>query len=117
MMTKAVALECAGLRNKVRVNSIHPGVVDTPAWSKHGPEEVGRSRHGSAGPHVLDPHEVAKTMVPIGVACSAAEFAETICFLASDAAPPITGADIAIDDGMPADDHRKGHMGAAMLYL
>src|SRR3546814_2186762 len=28
MMTKAVALECAGLRNKVRVNSIHPGVVE-----------------------------------------------------------------------------------------
>src|SRR3546814_2207334 len=78
MMTKAVALECAGLRNKVRVNSIHPGVVDTPAWSKHGPEEVGRSRHGSAGTHVLDPHEVAKTMVPIGVACSAEEVAETI---------------------------------------
>src|SRR3546814_16928116 len=86
MMTKAVALECAGLRNKVRVNSIHPGVVDTPAWSKPGPEEVGRSRHGSAGTHVLDPQEVANTMVPVGVACSAEEVADTIRFLAPDAA-------------------------------
>ncbi|WP_176595494.1 MULTISPECIES: SDR family oxidoreductase [Sphingobium] len=103
MMTKAVALECAGLRNKVRVNSVHPGVVDTPAWSKHGPDEIGHSRHASADTHVLDPHEVAKTMVPIGVACSAEEVAETICFLASDAARHITGAEIAIDGGMTAD--------------
>ncbi len=103
MMTKAVALECAGLRNKVRVNSVHPGVVDTPAWSKHGPEEVGHSRHASGGLHVLDPHEVAKTAVPIGVACSAEEVADTICFLASHAARHITGAEIAIDGGMTAD--------------
>src|SRR3546814_19038878 len=35
MMSKAVALECAGMRNNVRVNSIHPGFVDTPALRKH----------------------------------------------------------------------------------
>lgn len=103
MMTKAVALECAGLRNGVRVNSVHPGVVDTPAWRKHGPEEVSQSRHDSAGSPVLDPHEVARTAVPIGVACSAEEVADTVCFLASDAARHITGAELAIDGGMTAD--------------
>lgn len=102
MMSKAVALECAGLRNGVRVNSVHPGVVDTPAWSKHGPDEVGHSRHAAAGSHVLDPHEVAKTVVPLGVACSAEEVADTVRFLASHAARHITGAEIAIDGGMTA---------------
>jgi len=102
MMTKAVALECAELRNGVRVNSVHPGVVDTPAWRRHDPEEVGRSRHGSAGVRVLDPHVVAETVVPIGVACSAAEVADTVCFLASDSARHVTGAEIAIDGGMTA---------------
>ncbi|MTD53290.1 SDR family NAD(P)-dependent oxidoreductase, partial [Amycolatopsis pithecellobii] len=100
MMTKAVALECAGLRNNVRVNSVHPGVVDTPAWRKHGPDEVSRSRYSAPG--VLDPHELAKTAVPIGVACSPAEVADTVCFLASDAARHITGAEIPIDGGMTA---------------
>lgn len=103
MMTKAVALECAELRNGVRINSVHPGIVDTPAWHKHGPDEVGAlSESVSEGASVLSAHEVAKKVVPIGVACSAQEVAESICFLASDAARHITGAEIVIDGGMTA---------------
>lgn len=101
MMTKAVALECAELRNNVRVNSVHPGVVDTPAWHKHGADEIGLLGDSIAqGSQTLDCHEVAKTMVPIGVACSPGEVAETVAFLASDAARHITGAEIVIDGGM-----------------
>ncbi|HEY0940012.1 MAG TPA: SDR family NAD(P)-dependent oxidoreductase [Steroidobacter sp.] len=100
LMTKAVALECAGLRNKVRVSSVHPGLVDTPALRKHIQDAI-QAGHGS-GAHDVDPDEIAKTAVPIGVACSAAEVADTICFLASDAARHITGAEIAIDGGMTA---------------
>lgn len=100
MMSKAVALECAGLRNQVRVNSVHPGVVDTPAWQKHRPDEL--NPDGVSGMQSLDCHEVARTNVPIGVACSAEEVAQTVCFLASDAARHITGAEIAIDGGMTA---------------
>lgn len=106
MMTKAIALECADLRNHVRVNSVHPGIVDTPAWHKHDRDEAGMMLGGSSaaastGP--LDAHAVAKTMVPIGVAASAEEIAETVRFLASDAARHITGAEIVIDGGMTAD--------------
>lgn len=106
MMTKAIALECADLRNNVRVNSLHPGIVDTPAWRKHSADEAGLLGGGAAAgaaPPKLDAHEVAKTMVPIGVAASAEEIAETVCFLASDAARHITGAEIVIDGGMTAD--------------
>ncbi len=105
MMTKAIALECADLKNKVRVNSVHPGVVDTPAWHKHDADEAGMmlGASDSNAPARLDVHAVAKAMVPIGVAASAEEIAETVRFLASDAARHITGAEIVIDGGMTAD--------------
>jgi NAD(P)-dependent dehydrogenase (short-subunit alcohol dehydrogenase family) len=105
MMTKAVALECAELGNGVRVNSVHPGVVDTPAWNQHTPDEASAAFLGNAGsddPPPVGAQEVAKKLVPIGVAASAEEIAETVCFLASDAARHITGAEIAIDGGMTA---------------
>jgi len=103
MMTKAIALECADLRNKVRVNSVHPGIVDTPAWQKHDLEEANMLAGSGAASGVLDAHEVAKSLVPIGVAASPEEIAETVRFLASDAARHITGAEIVIDGGMTAD--------------
>lgn len=102
MMSKAVALECAELGNKVRVNSVHPGVVDTPAWHKHGPEEVGALPDALAGGAVLDVDDVARKIVPLGIACSAGEVAETICFLVSDAARHMTGTEVVIDGGMTA---------------
>lgn len=104
MMTKAIALECADLRNNVRVNSVHPGVVDTPAWHKHDADEAGMmlGKSASDAPGLLDVHEVAKAMVPLGVAASAEEVADTICFLASEPARHITGAEIVIDGGMTA---------------
>ena len=30
LFTKAIALECAQARNNIRVNSIHPGAIETP---------------------------------------------------------------------------------------
>lgn len=103
MMTKAIALECADLRNNVRVNSVHPGIVDTPAWHKHDAKEASMLAGSAGASGTLDVHEVAKTMVPIGVAASAEEIAETVRFLVSDAARHITGAEIVIDGGMTAD--------------
>ena len=103
LMTKAVALECAETGSNIRVNSVHPGVVDTPAWRKHGPEDAAiLSPSITAGAAVLDPHDVAKTMVPLGVACTAEEIAQTVAFLVSDAARHITGAEIVVDGGMTA---------------
>src|SRR5581483_6531734 len=36
LFTKALAVECAQAKNGIRVNSIHPGAIETPIWLKLG---------------------------------------------------------------------------------
>ena len=52
LFAKAVAMECAAEADGMRVNTVHPGVIDTPIWTKLS---------GSGGRNVpIDPNEVAK---------------------------------------------------------
>lgn len=67
----------------VRVNSIHPGYIDTPMNDFASPELTA----------------AMLSLVPLGRAGDAWEAAELVAFLASDAAAFITGAEIAIDGG------------------
>ena len=34
LLTKAVAMECAAMKDGIRCNSVHPGIIDTPIWQK-----------------------------------------------------------------------------------
>src|SRR6185295_6600734 len=38
LFAKAIAMECASLGDGVRVNSVHPGIIDTPIWGKIVPD-------------------------------------------------------------------------------
>ena len=90
LLTKAAALECAGLSPRIRVNSIHPGFIDTPmvasAIQRRGPE----FRH------------YIERSVPFGELGRPEDIAEGVVYLASDAARFVTGSELVIDGGFLA---------------
>jgi NAD(P)-dependent dehydrogenase (short-subunit alcohol dehydrogenase family) len=100
LFAKAVAMECAG--DGVRVNSVHPGIIDTPIWQKI---PVGVATGGRNAP--LDPHELARLGVPMGHAGSAQEIANGVLFLASEASSHVTGSELVIDGGMTGGSVRR----------
>lgn len=93
--TKSAALELAA--DNIRVNSMHPGVIDTRIWDKM--TEGQRARGVNAG---IDPNERVKTIVPTGIIGTPDDIAEGVLFLASDRSRYMTGSEIVIDGGMTA---------------
>jgi len=86
-MTKAAALENA--RRNVRVNSIHPGLIDTDMLQTA----------------VLDGQDNDRTVnqfVPLGRNASALEVANMALFLASDESSYCTASEFVVDGGMTA---------------
>jgi NAD(P)-dependent dehydrogenase (short-subunit alcohol dehydrogenase family) len=57
LFAKAVAMECAAAEDGIRVNTVHPGIIETPIWTKI-PASI-----GSNAP--IDFHELARTGVPL----------------------------------------------------
>ena len=98
LFAKSMALECAA--DKIRVNSVHPGIIRTPIWGKAATPGGG----GLNAP--LDP-EVLGAGVPIGVASDPQEIANGVLFLASDASHHMTGAELVIDGGITAGAIRR----------
>lgn len=81
-MTKAAAVDLA--RMQIRVNSIHPGPIETPMLDRFTPEQR-RERVG---------------MVPLKREGAVEDVAELVAFLLSERSRFITGAEIAIDGGL-----------------
>jgi NAD(P)-dependent dehydrogenase (short-subunit alcohol dehydrogenase family) len=100
LFTKAVALECAAARNGVRVNSVHPGAIETAIWAKM--QNEGRLDPGSNS--VDDLMEVARkasvAATPLGFPGAPQDIAEGVLYLCSDAARFVTGAELVIDGGV-----------------
>ena len=97
LFTKSVALECAAAKDGIRVNSVHPGIIETPIWdSIMGTGEVGDNARPPR-PAVLD----AMTLegVPLGKKGFPEDIANGVLWLASDESQYVTGAEIVIDGG------------------
>ncbi len=90
LLTKAAALECARKTPLVRVNSIHPGFIDTPmvagAIQRRGPEF----------------RNYIEDNVPLGELGEPIDIAEGVVYLASDGAKFVTGTELTIDGGFLA---------------
>lgn len=92
LFTKAAALECAAGNTGVRVNSLHPGFVDTAMI-----EEVMAATDdpGAARQMIERMHPVKRMANPM-------EVASAILFLASDESSFVTGSELVVDGGMTA---------------
>ena len=92
-MTKSIAIDCARKGYKIRVNSVHPGLIDT---------NMGTESMSMGGG---DPAENLKKRVgatPMGERGEPLDIANGILFLASDEAKHMTGAELVIDGGLTA---------------
>ncbi len=95
LFAKSVALECASAGDCIRVNSVHPGIIDTPIWGKI---PAGGNAGGQNAP--IDCEELAKVATPLRRAGQAREIAQGVLYLASDASSYVTGSELVIDGGM-----------------
>src|SRR5205814_999589 len=95
LFAKAIAMECASLGDGVRVNSVHPGIIDTPIWGKIRPDLAGGDRNAP-----IDIEEYGRRGAPLGRVGTPQDIANGVLFLASDASSYITGAELVIDGGI-----------------
>jgi NAD(P)-dependent dehydrogenase (short-subunit alcohol dehydrogenase family) len=84
LLTKVVAAEFA--TRGIRVNSIHPGIVETPMTDNMAPQRM----------------QLLLERTPMGRKGQPQEIAYGALFLASDEASFMTGAELVIDGGMTA---------------
>jgi NAD(P)-dependent dehydrogenase (short-subunit alcohol dehydrogenase family) len=94
LFTKAVALECAALKDGVRVNSLHPGIVETAIWDTL----IGTGPEGSnARPRTSTLAAFTAQAVPLGRPGRLDEVAAGILWLASDESSYVSGTELVID--------------------
>lgn len=89
-LTKAAALDGAAMTPKVRVNSLHPGVI----WTEMITDQFGDSQ---------DLADAFAADTPLRMVGRPEHMAEAILYLISDDSAFVTGAELTVDGGRGAD--------------
>lgn len=97
-MSRAVAIECGALGHHVRVNTIHPGFIETEMSYKMLETFVELDFAAS----VVDAREQALRDQPLGRLGVPLDVAKAAAFLASDLSSWITGIELVVDGGFSA---------------
>lgn len=99
LFTKAVALECAAAKTGVRVNSVHPGAIETSIWVKMQNDGCMDPGSNSVDQVMADTRAIAAQATPLGFPGLPEDIAEGVLYLCSDAARFVTGSELVIDGG------------------
>lgn len=92
LYSKSVALSCAERKLNVRINTIHPGFIDTPLLRK----SMARFDDAQAAQRLYD------ALQPVGHLGEPQDIAYGVLYLASDESKFVTGAELVIDGGYTA---------------
>ena len=91
IFTKSAALHCAGQGYGIRINSVHPGMIQTPlldgAFATMTEEEAAATL------------ERVMQAIPLGIPGAPLDIANGCLFLASDESRYMTGSELVIDGG------------------
>jgi 3alpha(or 20beta)-hydroxysteroid dehydrogenase len=96
LITKAAAVEFGRLGYGIRVNSIHPGLVDTDMGTKLLDDFVGLGMFKDRA----DAYTQMKAAHPLGITGQPIDIANAVLFLASDMSRWISGTELVADGAM-----------------
>jgi NAD(P)-dependent dehydrogenase (short-subunit alcohol dehydrogenase family) len=97
LMTKSAALECAEQKLKIRVNSVHPGMIDT-----HMMRGAASLLAKVAGTDEETERARMAKRHPLGRVGRDTDVANAVLFLAGDSSAFMTGSEVVVDGGMTA---------------
>jgi len=98
LLTKAAAVECAQLRTGIRVNSVHPGLIET----EMGANLIKGFVSLGLAPSIDDARASLTALHPMGRLGEPEDVANAILYLVTDASKWVTGAELSVDGGMAA---------------
>lgn len=98
LFTKSTALAFGRKGDRIRVNSVHPGVIETDMGEQTLARRSALMKQGGRDAA----HEATRQLHPIGRLGNAEDVARTIVFLASDDARFMTGSALMVDGGVTA---------------